>query len=334
MPELGNFYNRKEVHDIFRPGGTFIPQAGAWGLQGVVRISPESKDWVFFVTYGAEQAGHDFDESVTNDGVLSWQSQPSQNLDDSRVLEWINHNENLNDIHLFLRTRKRLNNQPAPYCYLGKLAYITHDNEREEPVHFQWQLLSWPAPDDILTELELNLIQMPEPTQDQEVTGGLTETDPPTDTQPAGVNQTSFTAEKSPINTDLNKLGLKGELLVIEHEKQRLHQAGRDDLANKVEHISVTWGDSAGYDILSFNKDGTTRHIEVKTTTGGLTRPFFISPNELRFSKQHSETYSLYRLYSFSESPDRAQLYILQGDMNEKLQLTPSAYRATYPRSN
>ena len=38
-------------------------------------------------------------------------------------------------------------------------------------------------------------------------------------------------------------------------------------------------GDGAGYDILSFETDGTERFLEVKTTVGYERTPFFISPN-------------------------------------------------------
>lgn len=39
----------------------------------------------------------------------------------------------------FLRTDRK---NPA-YTYLGKLAYISHDTQREQPVHFKWQILDW-----------------------------------------------------------------------------------------------------------------------------------------------------------------------------------------------
>ena len=47
-------------------------------------------------------------------------------------------------------------------------------------------------------------------------------------------------------------LGLKGELLVLKYEKERLIDLGRPDLADKVIHASKTIGDGCGYDILSF----------------------------------------------------------------------------------
>lgn len=51
-------YNRKEVHDIFEPTTDFTPQAGTWGLQGIIRLKHNPKDFVFFVTYGSTQGEH------------------------------------------------------------------------------------------------------------------------------------------------------------------------------------------------------------------------------------------------------------------------------------
>jgi hypothetical protein len=80
-----NDYTRAEVHAIFSPESTFTPQAGTWGLQGMIRVPARVGDWVFFVTFGQEQGDHVFDESITEDGVLSWQSQPAQRLTDSVI---------------------------------------------------------------------------------------------------------------------------------------------------------------------------------------------------------------------------------------------------------
>ena len=41
---------------------------------------------------------------------------------------------------------------------------------------------------------------------------------------------------------------------------------GKKDLADSLEQVSITKGDGTGYDVKSFNADGTVRFIEVKTT--------------------------------------------------------------------
>ena len=69
-------YTREEVHNIFDPFGPYTHQAGTCGLQGIVKIPHRNDDFVFFVTYGQSQSGNDFNESITQDGILTWQSQP------------------------------------------------------------------------------------------------------------------------------------------------------------------------------------------------------------------------------------------------------------------
>jgi hypothetical protein len=145
-------YLREEVHDIFAPDVPFTPQAGTWGLQGIVAIPDRPGDYVFFVTLGQRQGEHVFDEGITEDGVLSWQSQPQQDLHDRRIRDFIDHDELKNSIYLFFRTNSR-----TRYTYLGRLKYLSHDTERQNPVYFQWQLLDWPIPGETMDRMRLTL---------------------------------------------------------------------------------------------------------------------------------------------------------------------------------
>ncbi len=145
-------YARRDVHDLFEPGTRFIPQAGTWGLWGIVPIPDKAGDFVFFVTFGKEQAGHHFDEWVSEKGVINWQSQPRQTLADRQIQKLIHHDPTKNNIYLFLRTEKT-----GPYTYLGRLAYHAHDPERERPVYIQWQILGWNPPPVRLQAMGLTL---------------------------------------------------------------------------------------------------------------------------------------------------------------------------------
>jgi len=145
-------YTRQEVHDLFDPGSRFTPSAGTWGLWGIVPIPQAAGDFVLFVTFGREQAGHAFDEWITASGVINWQSQPRQSLADRQVQQFIHHDPARNHIHLFLRTSKS-----SPYTYLGRLAYHTHDLQRERPVYIQWQILEWNPPQTCLQAMGLTL---------------------------------------------------------------------------------------------------------------------------------------------------------------------------------
>ena len=86
--------------------------------------------------------------------------------------------------------------------------------------------------------------------------------------------QTKSKRPRRPVRIDYQRrenenreLGLAGEKLVVEHERNRLTEVGRLDLAERVEHVSQTRGDGLGYDVLSFDdENGDELFIEVKTT--------------------------------------------------------------------
>jgi len=120
------------------------------------------------------------------------------------------------------------------------------------------------------------------------------------------------------------ELGRGGEKFVLEHERARLAAADKPELAAK-----VTWkaseADGHGYDISSFESDGTPIHIEVKTTTRGELTPFFVSSNEVRVSERLGMRYRLYRVFNFPRSPEIATY---RGSLSACLRLSPASYRA------
>jgi len=141
--KLYDQYSREEVYKIFDGVTPFTIGAGNWGLHGLVKIPKREQDFVFFVTFGQKQLGHDFDESITEEGILTWQSQPKQTLNNKVIKQLISHNHLTNNIYLFLRTKKKDNKtkQVEPFTYLGRLAYIANDPTREQPVYFKWQII-------------------------------------------------------------------------------------------------------------------------------------------------------------------------------------------------
>lgn len=122
-----------------------------------------------------------------------------------------------------------------------------------------------------------------------------------------------------------HSLGAAGELLVMEFEYQRLWNAGRRQLADKIEHVSQTQGDHLGFDIMSFEVDGRQRLIEVKTTRFGISTPFFVTSNELSISKRRADEYHLYRIFNFDREP---RLFRLEGSLEETCALTATEFRA------
>jgi hypothetical protein len=79
----------------------------------------------------------------------------------------------------------------------------------------------------------------------------------------------------------LKRIGDRGEAIVLAMERHRLTEANRRDLAHKVTYIAER-NDNAGFDILSFDDDGSERPIEVKATRGkSLERGIYITANEV-----------------------------------------------------
>jgi hypothetical protein len=123
------------------------------------------------------------------------------------------------------------------------------------------------------------------------------------------------------------RLGKLGEQWVVEVEKRRLLEHGRDDLAKKVEWVAETCGDGLGFDVLSFTEtNDSERYVEVKTTGLGKFFPFLVTANEVRCSEALPDRFHLYRVFNFSTS---ARLYVLPGSLREKCQLDPVLYRAS-----
>jgi len=152
----------------------------------------------------------------------------------------------------------------------------------------------------------------------------------------AGIGGVARTIENSHVrfyNTDFvrrdaenRRLGRLGEEWVVDFERRRLHdEAGRPDLANRVEWIADTRGDGAGYDIASFDGDDSPRLIEVKTTGSGRQFPFMVTSNEVRVSEREPGRYHLYRVFEFARDP---RMYILRGALSEVFRLEPTQYRA------
>jgi hypothetical protein len=122
------------------------------------------------------------------------------------------------------------------------------------------------------------------------------------------------------------QLGEQGEAFVLEVEQRRLHDVERrPDLAKRVEWTAKTKGDGWGYDITSFNADGSPRLIEVKTTTMGMRAPFFVTANELKVSTREAQAYQLCRVFEFSRT---SQFYRVNGALDSSCWLEPQTYMA------
>lgn len=118
-------------------------------------------------------------------------------------------------------------------------------------------------------------------------------------------------------------LGEAGEQFVLRFEKARLIAAGRDALADHIEHVSITKGDGLGFDVRSFEENGTDRFIEVKTTAYGKQTPFFVSANEVFVSAQLAPQFHLYRVFQFRKDP---RLFTMEGALERSCHLRPVSF--------
>ena len=122
-------------------------------------------------------------------------------------------------------------------------------------------------------------------------------------------------------------LGRAGEERIVAYERSLLAAAGRDDLSRRVRWVSDLDGDSAGYDIASFETDGRPRLIEVKTTNGWERTPFHISRNELAVAEERREEWCLLRLWNFARDP---RGFELRPPLTAHVSLTPTSFQASF----
>ena len=120
-------------------------------------------------------------------------------------------------------------------------------------------------------------------------------------------------------------LGKAGEALIVDFERRRLEKLDRRDLASKVRWVAQEDGDGAGYDIHSYDRQGNDRLIEVKTTQGARSTPFFVTRNELSLAHERPEHFRLYRLYEVARAP---RLFKLKPPLEEAVTLEAETWRA------
>ncbi len=127
----------------------------------------------------------------------------------------------------------------------------------------------------------------------------------------------------------INKLlGNRGEEIVFNLEKNYLKNIGKNELANKIKWVSKE-DDSLGYDILSFEDDGTEKYIEVKSTSQSEN----CNANFLISSNQHSKAKRIKNYYFyivFNAKGKEPRVWKIKEPLqyeNKGLTLTPISFR-------
>lgn len=130
-----------------------------------------------------------------------------------------------------------------------------------------------------------------------------------------------------PVERDFvnRSLGKAGEEFVLALERRELESA-RPDLARKVRWVAAEDGDGAGYDVLSFTRQGRERLIEVKTTNGSARTPFFLSRNECDFAAERPKDWCIYRVHLFAKEP---RIFTIVPPLETVLHLRTEIWRAS-----
>ena len=122
-------------------------------------------------------------------------------------------------------------------------------------------------------------------------------------------------------------LGAAGEEFVLNIERRHLVEAGRADLASKVRWIAAEEGDGAGYDVLSFDRVGHERLLEVKTTNGSARTPFFLTRNERELSVERPLDWCIYRVHLYAIHP---RIFAIMPPVENAVNLDVETWRASF----
>jgi hypothetical protein len=131
------------------------------------------------------------------------------------------------------------------------------------------------------------------------------------------------------------KIGDQGELIVKKMEIEHLKSNGKRDLAANVKRISKE-NVSAGYDILSFEMDGTEKYIEVKSTSNSPSNVanFIITDNEYRKAKE-LDNYYLYIVFEVKSTEPKIWKIKNPANLEGKgLVLRPLSFKAAISIQN
>lgn len=131
-----------------------------------------------------------------------------------------------------------------------------------------------------------------------------------------------------------HQVGVHGERHVYYAEKRKLEEARRGDLAAKVRVLAME-DEGLGFDILSFEPDGSEIHIEVKATvrTEDNDQGFFLSENE-RATGEADTSWRVYRVWSVGSGPTHRDLGNIIRDSSREWSLTPFQHRVKKAESS
>jgi hypothetical protein len=118
-------------------------------------------------------------------------------------------------------------------------------------------------------------------------------------------------------------VGRLGEEFAIRYERWRLRE--HPELLKKLRHVAES-DDTLGYDIESYEMDGSPRFVEVKATLGPLESRFFLSANEVAVAEAKGQSYVVLRVCNLEAAPKCCEVrHPFDG-----LVLTPASYEVNF----
>lgn len=314
----------------FEKAGVWVPKHSR-DIPGPTRFN---NCVVLFVTLEKDhkELAHKYnDKFILNGKIFQWESQNKNTEETPHIKKIIN----CDPVVLFARVHEKIKSKSQQFIYVGQLQYVKHDHtvdRKNVPIEVIFDVLEYqnPASDKLVSLYEWG----PGITTEHEVIDiskiAFNRTNAPeasNKTAVRGKNNRKVKINWAERDEKNRNLGLMGEKLVLQYEIQKLTELGLTHLAERVTHTAES-SDSDGYDILSFDEQGIEKYIEVKTTRQSKQSPFFISRNEVEFSKIQGLQYWIYRVYNFNEKKNEADFYIMQGSVEKYFDLTPENYKA------
>jgi len=143
-PERFSKYSRKEIHDLLDPDSAFYYYCGKWGLNGVISVGKDRKDFVFLIRTGTNSAYHGKPQKITADGTVFWNAPYSATGTSSLLKKILDHQNSGNKIFLFAcRDGETNGSGDRVYAYMGLLRNPVLMNGEEPPVQVRWKIEDW-----------------------------------------------------------------------------------------------------------------------------------------------------------------------------------------------
>lgn len=143
---------------------------------------------------------------------------------------------------------------------------------------------------------------------------------------PGGSSKSNKSKRSS--NRTTKEIGDWGEAYILKREIEHLSLNGREDLAVKVVHEEAQ-NNRPGWDITSYDVDGSIKRIEVKSTVSNSMSSLNLTANELNASEEFGDSYFLYLLTGVNAKGAK-KVEVLQNPFklisSGVVQVKPSAY--------